>query len=561
MKLYQKILIGIAAGALFGALLGPQSPLLTKDGLHVVDPAKLELRARIDDPSSRIALPPRHTVDFRVEQELAHSGQRWYRVSWTLKSRHLLARGLPKGGDGKRLQAGQRATAYLRADTAPGVSATVGLKVMSWVNPLAEVFLRLILMLVVPVIFTTLVVGVASVGNVKSLGRLGARTLVYFVVTTSIAVAIGIGLLLLVGPGTHVGVEDASVLAAQFRSPLESAVAQATRAPDLKQFLVEIVPDNPLHAMAGETPNLLQVMFFAVLFGVALTLLPKQRSRQVLNLLDRLSRALMMVMHMVMQVAPFGVACLIAQAVGYTGGSVLGAIGLYLATVIAALLLYAGVVLNLVVGKLTDVRIRDFWRAIWPAQLLALGTVSSAATLPVTLECTEQNLGVSNRVSSFVIPLGATINMDGTALFQAAAAVFIAQAFGVELSFNAISTLFAATVLGSIAPAGVPSSGLIGLAVVLSVLGVPPEGLALIVGIDRLVEMVRTVINVASDAAGALVMARLSGEKVRVLSPEADAGDPHRGFEKRLDVPQQPYTEQPDPPAEQASDDPAPESR
>jgi Na+/H+-dicarboxylate symporter len=346
---------------------------------------------------------------------------------------------------------------------------------------------------------------------------------------------------LLIEPGKYVDADSAAALAEQFKFLTTDAMALASTAPDIVELIVQIVPDNPIHSMASRPPNILQIMFFAILFGVALTLVPKKRSEQVVGLLDKVSRILTMVLHMVMVLAPIGVACLIAQTVGSTGFAVLDALGLYMVVVLGGLGLYAAVIVGLVISRLTTVRVREFWKAIWPAELIAFGTASSAATLPVSMECAEDNLGVSNRIASFAIPLGSSINMDGTALFQSVAVVFIAQVFDVELSAAAMVTVFVATLLASVGTAAVPSAGLVALALICSTVGIPPAGIALVVGVDRLLDMFRSPINVATDLAGALVLAKFSSERVKVLAPDEDARTSERGFEKRLDVKQVAY--------------------
>jgi len=552
--MYQKILIGIAVGALFGLMLGPQSLVLKKDTLHVTVPEKMTIYRSPDGQG--VTLPSGPPVNLEIREKVSAEGQEWYKVSWKISARQLLDSKIlevfshnepsvevtkKKKGASEKLKAGDVVTAFVKVSEAPPKASSLGLAVMKWVSPVGEIFLRMILMLVVPMVFTMLVVGVATMGSVKSLGKLGLVACFYALLTSSVAILIGGGLALLLMPGKHVDPGTAALLASEFKFLTSDAMAVAGTAPDIVEFIVNIVPDNPLHSMASSPPNILQIMFFAILFGVALTMVPKKRSEQVVGLMDKVSRILTMVLHMFMKVAPIGVACLIAQTVGSTGFRILDALGLYMLVVLLGLGLYAVFIVGFVVYRFTTVGVLDFWKAIWPAELIAFGTASSSATLPVSMECAEENLGISNRIASFAIPLGSSINMDGTALFQAVAVVFIAQVFGVELTVPVLVTAFVATLLASIGTASVPSAGLVALALICSTIGIPAAGIAIIIGIDRLLDMFRSPINVATDLAGALVLAKFSAERVRVLKPEEDVENSGRGFEKRLEVKQTPY--------------------
>ncbi|MBW2733558.1 MAG: dicarboxylate/amino acid:cation symporter [Deltaproteobacteria bacterium] len=546
MKVYQKILLGIAAGTLFGLLLGPQSLLLKKDTVHVVDPSRVELQAALGDPASKIRLPRSATTNFALvgEHSVGKAGagkagrNLWYEVKFTLTAKMLTGGGVP-ALEGKRPALGETRRAFLRAADAPPPSSGLGHRIAAFIGPIGEIFLRLILMLVVPLVFTTLTVGTASLGNVRSLERFGLRVLVYFLLTTAVGTAIGMALALLMGPGRGIVPTEAALLAEQFNFLVSDATSQVQKAPDLVTFLVQIVPDNPLHSMASAQPNMLQVMFFSIMFGVALTLLPESRSRQVLHLLDKTSKALVMVMHMVMAVAPFGVAALIAQTVGATGYRIFGPLGSYLLLVVVGLAIHAA--LSTLVARRAGVSPQDFWRAIRPAELLGLGTSSSTATLPVSLAVAEDNLGLSPKLSSFTLTLGSSVNMPGTALFQAAALVFIAQAFGVELPLATLATAFVTIILLAVGTAAAPSAGVVSLALVLAGVGIPPVGIGLVVGFDRLLDMLRTPVNLAADFAGALWVAHATGETPQVLTDEEDLATTEYGFEGRLDREQAPY--------------------
>lgn len=355
MKVYQKILVGLVVGVVLGLTLGPQSLLLDKDTIHLVDPAQVELTARPGEASSRIRLPAKRPVDLHIEGRVKAGGVALYELSFRLTSAMVAAGGVPKGAEGKPPKAGSQQRAYLAVAKAPSPTSGLGHRVLGWIAPIAEIFLRLILMLVVPLVFTTLTVGVASLGNVRRLERAGLVALLYFAAGTLLAVGLGMVLAGLLRPGDGIPADQAALLAEQFRFLIGDAVSRVQQAPDFVTFLVQIVPDNPIHSMASARPNILQVMFFSIMFGVALTLIPERRSRQVLRLLEKTSKVLVMVMHMVMALAPIGVCALIAQTVGVTGYQVFGALAGYLLVVVLGLAAHALLVTTPTVRFLTPV--------------------------------------------------------------------------------------------------------------------------------------------------------------------------------------------------------------
>ncbi len=293
-------------------------------------------------------------------------------------------------------------------------------------------------------------------------------------------------------------------------------VADAVEAPSLVDQIIGVVPDNPVAALASG--NMLQIIFFALALGVALTLLSEERSRLVIDVADRVNDAMVMLVHLVMKLAPYGVGALLFKVVGSTGGSVLLALGVYTLVVLAGLAVHLTVTYGLVIRLGARLPFLGFLRAMRPAMLLGFSTSSSSATLPVTMECAEENLGASRQVASFVLPLGATVNMDGTALYQGVAAVFIAQIYGMDLSLGQQATVVLSATLASVGAAGVPGAGMITLAMVLTAVGVPTEGLALVLGVDRLLDMFRTSTNIVGDSTATALMARLEGEELRVPS-------------------------------------------
>jgi Na+/H+-dicarboxylate symporter len=284
----------------------------------------------------------------------------------------------------------------------------------------------------------------------------------------------------------------------------------AMEKPGIVETLVGIVPLNPVESLAEG--NLLQIIFFALIFGIAATLLPGEKARPVISFFESVSEAMIKLVHVVMKLAPLGVLALIAAVVGQFGTDILVSLLSYSAVVAAGLIIHVVIVYSAAIKIFSPLKVRDFFRGVRPAQLIAFSTSSSSATLPVTMECAEDNLGVSDEVSSFVLPLGATINMDGTALYQGVAAVFIAQVYGIGLTFTDQVTIVLMATLASIGAAGVPGVGIITLAMVLEQIGVPLEGIALILGVDRVLDMMRSAVNVTGDASAAVIVASTEGE-------------------------------------------------
>ena len=374
-----------------------------------------------------------------------------------------------------------------------------------WVRPVGTLFLNLLRMIAVPLVLFSLTAGVANLRDASRLGRIGGKTIGLYIGTTAVAVSIGLGIALWLQPGRGLPEETRNSLNDAFA---EQASASIQRAEDLSvlQQLVSIVPTNPFAALANA--EMLQVVFFALMLGIALTKLSARRPdvAHVVQVFDLLSDAIIEMVHVIMKIAPIGVFALLASTVADLGKdaeqirALLGSLLMYMVVVVAGLFLHGLVTYGLLVRFLTPFRFGQFFRAILPAQLLAFSSSSSAATLPVTLRCVEQNLGVEEEASSFVLPLGATINMDGTALYQGVAAVFIANAYGLELSVVQLLEIVLTATLASIGTAAVPGVGLVMLTIVLKQIGVPLEGIALILGVDRLLDMCRTALNVTGDA-------------------------------------------------------------
>ena len=393
----------------------------------------------------------------------------------------------------------------------------------AWIKPWGVIFVNLLKLIAVPLVFASLIKGVASLSDISKLSRIGGKTIAFYLASTVVAVTIGLFLVNTVQPGNTFSLEKRMELKETYASKAGAKIDAATNVKEEGplQFVVDIVPSNFLSA-ASDNSNMLQVIFFAILFGIAMIMLPNEKTAYVKGFFDGINDIILQIVDIIMMAAPYGVFALLGGLVVDFGGSadLFIALGLYSVTVIIGLLIMILGVYPLVLRIFTKVKYVDFFKAISPAQMLAFSTSSSAATLPVTMERCEEHLGVSEEVSSFVLPLGATINMDGTSLYQAVAAVFIAQAFGYDLDLAAQLTIVLTATLASIGAAAVPGAGMVMLVIVLSAIGIDPEGIALIFAVDRILDMMRTVVNVTGDATVATVVASTEGELRQVTDEE-----------------------------------------
>lgn len=364
---------------------------------------------------------------------------------------------------------------------------------ISVLQPLGDLFLRLIKFIIAPLILSTLVIGVASIGDPKSLGRVGSKTIGYYMITTAIAIAIGLGVAYLISPGKGLSLEVET-----------TEEVEVNESEGVVQTFLEIVPENPFTALAEG--NILQIIFFAIFIGLAITFIGK-KADPVYHFFDAFSEIMFRITGIIMKFAPIGVLGLVAPIIGEYGPQVLLPLLKVITAVAIACLVHALIVYSFAVRTFGKMNILTFFKGISPAAIVAFSTASSAGTLPITIKNTQENLGVSNKITSFVLPLGATINMDGTAIYQGVAVVFIAQFYGMDMSLIQLSTVVITTVLASIGTAGVPGAGMIMLAMVLSAINLPLEGVALIAGIDRVLDMFRTSVNIVGDASAAVVVA------------------------------------------------------
>jgi len=411
------------------------------------------------------------------------------------------------------------------------ISSTLGLSkhVIQWIDPFGQIFIKLLKLLAVPLVLFSIIKGVAGLSDITKLGRIGLKTLGFYVCTTLIAVSTGLFLVNTIQPGTKFSPEEKAALEENIKvfqgengdAKVQGKKTDAVKMKDggIMRFFVDMVPDNLFSALSNNR-LMLQIIFFAIFFGISLALIDKQKAKPVMAVVDGINEVILRMIELVMQAAPFFVFCLMAGILAKMAQdkpelmwSILRGLSWFAATALIGLLFFIfGVyplIQKLFVRKFGYM---EFFRKISPAQLFAFSTSSSAATLPVTMEVVRDNLKVSEDTTSFVLPIGATVNMDGTSLYQAVCAVFLAQFFGHDLSFSDQITIVGTATLASIGAPAVPSAGLVMLILVLESVGMNPAWIALIFPIDRPLDMVRTVVNVTGDATAATIIAKSEGE-------------------------------------------------
>jgi Na+/H+-dicarboxylate symporter len=367
------------------------------------------------------------------------------------------------------------------------------------IGPAGQIFIKLLKMLIVPLILASMITGVAKVGNVRHLGRIGGKTFIYYLTTTGAAVLLGIVLVNILKPGAggpmlHGSVPDA-----------------ALSGTSVKSIILNLIPDNIFRAMAAM--DVLPIIVFALFFGSILTTIG-ERGKPLIAFFESLDAAMMKCADVVIWLAPFGVCALIAAVVAETGPGIFVNLGRYIVTVLIGLAIHAFITLPLLTKVIGRASPRRFVGTVAPALTTAFSTASSSATLPLTMECVERKAGIKARISSFVLPLGATVNMDGTALYESVASVFIAQVYGIDLGLHQQILVFLTATLAAVGAAGIPSAGLVTMAIVLKAVGLPLEGIGMILAVDRILDMCRTAVNVWGDAVGCVVVSRLEGEEV-----------------------------------------------
>jgi Na+/H+-dicarboxylate symporter len=371
-----------------------------------------------------------------------------------------------------------------------------------FLDPVGQIFIKLLKMLIVPLIVASMVMGVARVGDIRRLGNLGGKTFGFYVLTTFASVLVGLIAVNIIRPGVGA-------------SSLGGDVPDVARTPvTVGSILLNMIPDNPVRAAADG--QILPLIVFSLLLGAVLTTIG-QKAKGLVDFFDSLNAAMMKLTDWIIKLTPIGVFALIATVVVQTGPGIFANVGRYMLTVIVGLGFHALVTLPLLLRLVGRANPRRFVSKVAPALTTAFSTASSSATLPLTMECVEVEAGVKKRVSSFVLPLGATINMDGTALYESVAAVFIAQLYGIDLSFGQQVLVFLTATLAAIGAAGIPSAGLVTMAIVLNAVGLPLDGIGIIIAVDRILDMFRTSVNVWGDTTGCVVISRLVGDE----TPEA----------------------------------------
>lgn len=404
-----------------------------------------------------------------------------------------------------------------------GVAATFigfGPFILDWVKPFGTIFIKMLKLIAVPLILISLIDGISNLSEIKKLSRIGGKTIGFYLATTVLAISLGLLLVNIVNPGAYLPEEKREELRAKFApdAQLTQEGASDVQSGGPLKLMEDIVPDNLFLAMT-DNALMLQVIFFSFLFGIAMIMTPQKKVKPVKRFFQSAMEIILRMVKIIMMYSPIGVFALMAGLIVDVAGDnpsgavdLFKALAIYGATVVFGLAFMIFAFYPLLITLFTKIKYKDFFKGIFPAQLLAFSTSSSAATLPVTMERVEKNLGVSKEITSFVLPMGATVNMDGTSIHQSISAVFIAVAFGHDLTLASQLVIVITVTLSSIGAAAVPGAGLIMLTIVLGAIGVEPEGLALIIALDRPLDMMRTVVNITGDATVATLVASSEGE-------------------------------------------------
>jgi proton glutamate symport protein len=494
IPLHQKILLALILGALFGALFN-----VSKYKLEISYREGGEGKSTVVEGWQRIEFskdtlsPPMATFGSEDQLKLLQ----WYR-GLENKERSALRMQVFLDDHGRKV-----VRQFANVESIEKVKTLAVL-----IKPIGSLFIRLLMFIAIPLVLASLIVGAASLGDIRKVGRIGGKTLLLYLITTAIAITIGLSLANIVKPGFRLSADSSEKLMVEFQTDIRAKIQQKTSV-NLVDMVINIVPTNPINAIANG--DMLPIVFFAVMVGLTLTLVKKEKAAPVVSFFDGLSDTMIQMVDLIMKIAPYGVFALIAATVGEFGFDILETLIWYAATLIVGLILHLLLVYGVFLKFLAKVNPLKFFRGMRDAMLIAFSSSSSAATLPVNMECCERNLGVPKQITSFVLPLGATINMDGTSMYQAVAAVFISQVYGHDLTLPEQLTVLLTATLASIGTAPVPGVGIIMLIIVLRSINVPEEGIALILGIDRILDMCRTVLNITGDAAVATVVAKSEG--------------------------------------------------
>ena len=386
--------------------------------------------------------------------------------------------------------------------------------ISNWIKPFGTIFINALKLIAIPLILASLIKGISDLKDISKLSKMGGITITTYLITTVIAVSVGLAIVNIIKPGNSISDETRVELLNAYEDDADKkreAAAETKKSGPL-QPIIDIVPSNIISA-ATDNKNMLQIIFFSILFGISMILIPENKSKPLKDFFDSLNEVILKIIDLIMSFAPYGVFALLATLiVEAPKWDLLKSLLLYSITLIIGLFSLI-VIYTIAVRLILNKSPKFFFKGILPAQLVAFSTSSSAATLPVTMDRVHNNLGVKKEVSSFVLPIGATINMDGTAVYQAIAAIFIAQTFGLDLSITAQLGIIVTATLASIGAAAVPSAGIIVLVIVLAQAGIPEAGLALIFAVDRPLDMCRTVVNITGDATVSMIVDKIVSKK------------------------------------------------
>jgi len=396
-----------------------------------------------------------------------------------------------------------------------GTEARVfGISLFETYDIIGKLFINSLTLIVVPLVSSSIITGVARIGSEAKFGRLGLKTFGFYALTNFLAILIGVTLVNIIKPGVDMAIDSSHFVSPEALAELKSGAIGTTSAA-FKNLLLEIIPSNVLNAFAQG--NMLGLIFFSLLFGYAITKISEKSSATHMQFWTGVFQAMIHITHIILRFLPVGVFCLVAKVFAETGLGSLRSVGLFFVTVVLGLVIFVLIVLPLLLKMIAKVNPWNQFRAMAPALITAFSTSSSSASLPITLDCMEKRAGVSNKICSLVIPLGTSINLSGSALYEGMAALFIAQAFGLELSFGTQIAFTVFTLLASMGVAGVPAGSLVAILIILRTMGLPPEGIGLILAVDRILDMFRSTTNVFSDSCCATLVAVSEGEK-RILT-------------------------------------------
>lgn len=485
IPLHHKILAGLVLGALFGALFK-------------VSKYELEIRHVVQGKEASATVAHWETVTFLSDTTVLASFGPEDQLRILQAFRRLPA------GDKERLTL--KATAAGSEQMFAQVRGIDKVKTIALhIKPVGTIFIRLLMFIAIPLVLSSLIVGAASLGDIRHVGKLGGKTVGLYMMTIVSAITIGLVLVNLIEPGIRLTPDVLEKLKVEYQPDVTSAIPPV----NLIDMVVNIVATNPINALANG--EMLQIVFFALMIGISLTMVGEEKAAPVIRFFDGLSETMIKMVGMIMTIAPYGVFALIAATVGEFGFDILETLVWYAVTLVLGLMLHMFGVLGMLARFYSGIPFRKFFSGLRDVMLVGFTTSSSGATLPVNMKACENNLGVPKKITSFVLPLGATINMDGTAMYQAVAAVFIAQVYQMDLGLAEQLTILLTAVLASIGTAPVPGVGLIMLIIVLRSVNVPEEGIALILGVDRILDMCRTISNVVGDAVVATIVAKSEG--------------------------------------------------